>query len=332
MQRSHSYLFLLVLSLSLLLVFSGVSLAESYKVSFSSVPSITDIPIEIAFQHLKEQGYDFEPVYFDTDSKAATAVANGQVEVGMCLPFAAIEQGADLKIFLEGRGIEFLPVVTNEIQSWQDMDGRVMYTHSKASTTTSMARFIEKKEGIDYKNIKFLPGSEVRSVALLKGRLDATFLDLTNTNKVLTEAPDKFHVLPFGKSDASTESFVARTKFIENNPELIQALIKEVLQVYRRGVADYTYWVEKANEYNILPDLKDRGQIAELLPVSIESGVYDPNGAITPELGQNNFELYVAGGLMQGPVEELEVDEFYNFKPLNKILDELGRVEIDVQY
>ncbi len=313
-------------------LFTGVALGEKYTISFSSVPSISDFPLEIAFEHLREQGIDFESVFFDRDDLGTAAVASGDVDLGMILPFAAIEQGADLRIFMEGRGIEFVPVVSTEYQSWKDLDGEIMYTHSRASTTTSMARFIEKREGIQYSNINFLPGSEVRAVALLKGEIKATFLDLANTKVVLDQAPDRFHVLPFGTADASTESFVASTKFLAEHADVIKALMTELLKVYRRGVADWTYWVEEAEKHNILPDVPDRDQAGELLKVSIQAGVFDPNGAITPSLAVNNFELYVAGGLLEGPAEDLKVEDFYDFTLLNEVLDELGRVTITVDY
>jgi len=313
-------------------LFAGAAFGEQYTIAFSSVPSITDIPLEIAFEHLRELGYDFQPVYFDRDDVATAAVASGNVDFGMGLPFPAIEQGADLRIFMEGRGMEFLAVVSTEFESWQDLDGEVIYTHSRASTTTSMARFIEKQEGMKFASINFLPGSEVRAVALMRGDFKATILDLTNTRVVLDEAPGQFRILPFGEADASTESFTTATKFLEEHPDVVRALITEVLKVYRRGVADYTYLVEEAGKYNVLPDLPDRDQMGELLQVSIAAGVFDPNGAITPKLAVNNFELYVAGGLMEGPAEDLKVEDFYDFTLLNAVLDELGRVTITVSY
>ncbi len=310
----------------------GTAYAKTYKVAFTSIPSLSDAPMEIAFEHLKAKGYDFEPVYFETDVLAALALASGQVEIGMCIPFAAIQQGADLRIFCEGRGIEFQAVVPVEIKSWQDMNGKEMYVHAAGSATLAQAQFVEKKYGIKFSRINFMPGGEVRYVALLAGQIYATFLDIATTQLVLDQAPGKFHVLKFDAADGSTESFCASRTFIAQNPVLIHDLITALVTVNRRGNADYTYWVEEADKYQLLMDVPEREKLPELLRLNVEAGVFDPNGAITPELARGNFELYVAGEELTGPAEALKVEDYYDFAPLNAVLDELGRVTIKVQF
>jgi hypothetical protein len=113
---------------------------------------------------------------------------------------------------------------------------------------------------------------------------------------------------------------------------LIHDLIAELLKSNRRGNADYTYWVEESDRYQLLMDVPDRDQLAKLLRLNVTAGVFDPNGAITPELALGNFELYVAGEELVGPVDALNIYDYYDFEPLNAVLDELGRVSIFVQF
>jgi len=332
MVRRLRALFPVVCMLLIVALMAGSAYGKTYKVAFTSIPSLSDAPMEIAFEHMKALGYDLEPIYFETDVLAALALASGQVDIGMCIPFAAIQQGADLRIFCEGRGIEFAAVVPVEIQSWADMNGKEIYVHAAGSATLAQAQFVQEKYGIQFSRINFMPGGEVRYVALLNGQIDATFLDIATTQMVLEQAPGKFHVLPMGAADGSTESFCASRTFIARNATLIHDLIAELLKSNRRGNADYTYWVEEADKYQLLMDVPDRDQLAKLLRLNVTAGVFDPNGAITPELALGNFELYVAGEELVGPVESLNIYDYYDFEPLNAVLDELGRVSITVQF
>ena len=87
--------------------------------------------------------------------------------------------------------------------------------HSRGSGTEAIMLLMAKEHGIKYKNISYVPGSEVRALAMLKGNIQATIVDSTNKNFLMRKAPGKFIVLPMGEVKASDEALFARQDVLE---------------------------------------------------------------------------------------------------------------------
>ena len=97
-----------------------------------------------------------------------------------------------------------------------------------------------KEHGIKYKSISYVPGSQVRALAMLKGNIRATILDSTNKNFLMKEGGSKFTVLPLGNVKASDEALFARRDWLDKNAGAVQVFVEELVRVNREINKDPT--------------------------------------------------------------------------------------------
>ena len=101
-----------------------------------------------------------------------------------------------LRVVFQMSALVFFPVVSTEYKSWKDLNGQPFTFHARGTATEAYGDVVAAREGIEFGQRSYVPGSGNRVIALLNGTIKATILDLPNKNKVLEQAPDKFHVLP----------------------------------------------------------------------------------------------------------------------------------------
>ncbi|MGH7811260.1 MAG: ABC transporter substrate-binding protein, partial [Candidatus Binatia bacterium] len=189
------------------------------RYAFGDVISIDELPLLIAAERAKARGVDVEITAFKSEELATQAVINGQADVGQGTPYAALQKvTVPIRFFVQLSALQFFPVVNKEsYKSWKDLDGQEIAVQGRGSGTEAIMILAAKQHGIKYKNISYVPGSQVRGLALLKGNIRATILDATNKNLVMKEAPDKFMILPLGSVKASDEALFATREFIDKN-------------------------------------------------------------------------------------------------------------------
>ncbi|MGH7320306.1 MAG: ABC transporter substrate-binding protein, partial [Candidatus Rokuibacteriota bacterium] len=170
------------------------------RYALGDVISIDELPLLIAAERAKARGVDVEITAFKSEEIATQAVINGQADVGQGTPYAAIEKvGVPIRFFYQLSALQFFPVVSKEhYKSWKDLDGQEIVVHARGSGTEAIMNLAAKQNGITYKAVSYVPGSEVRALALLKGTIKATILDAANKSLVMKEAPDRFVILPLG--------------------------------------------------------------------------------------------------------------------------------------
>ena len=123
---------------------------------------------------------------------------------------------APIRIFYQMSTLRFFPVVNTEFyQDWKDLNGQEIAVHSRGSGTEAIMQLMAKRNGIDYSNISYVPGSEVRATALLQGHVKATIVDSTNWRIIQDKGGDKFKLLAIENVDATDEALYANTEFLE---------------------------------------------------------------------------------------------------------------------
>ncbi len=116
---------------------------------------------------------------------------------------------------------------------------------------------------------------------MIAGQADATILDLSNKNKIMAEAGDKFNVLPMFDVDASDEALFANLDWIKDNERAGRHL--------RQGAAERLAGHGRRIPTIIRRETNPNGPIgqlpAEILDEldgfykdAVEGGLYDPNG------------------------------------------------------
>src|SRR5262245_62588193 len=149
------------------------------RYALGDVISIDELPLLIAVEQAKQRGVDVEVTAFKSEEVATQAVINGQADVGQGTPYAAIQKvTVPIRFFYQLSALQFFPVVNKEsYKSWKDLDGQEIAVQGRGSGTEAIMILAAKEHGIKYKNVSYVPGSQVRALALLKGNIKATILD-----------------------------------------------------------------------------------------------------------------------------------------------------------
>ena len=304
--------------------FISVAIADDV-ITFAEADTITGESLVnlIAFERAKERGVKAEAISLQSDDLVFQAVLNGQVEVGVGSAYAAIQTlGAESPVrnFYQLKKLGFLCVVNKEkIKSWKDLDGQPITIHARGSGTEAISYYMQALHDIEFSEMSFVPGSEVRGVALRKGTIDATFLDITNTRLVLAEDPDKFGILPLGDVDGSDSLLFARSDFLSDRAGDIQILLEELMRSARQINADPTLPARLRDEMGLLPDLPQElvDEITPYYETAVKQGMFaEDGGGLPAALG--DFEFLIASGGLKGPASSLNPENFWNFGLLEK--------------
>jgi ABC-type nitrate/sulfonate/bicarbonate transport system substrate-binding protein len=301
---------------------SGAGGAEDggkIRVALGDIESVETLALFIAMERVRQRGTDVDVIELADEDLANQAVVGGQADVGLGAPYGLIEgSGAPLRIFCQLQSLKFFPVVDKAAYpDWQSLDGETFAVHSRGSTSEALAHIIEQEEGIEFGKISYVPGSEVRATALLRGNVKAAVLDIPNKNYVMAEAPGKFAVLPTPETSASDEVLFANTQWMEQNQEAVQVLLEEVLTVWRSIEKDPSFVEGERERLGLLKDMPAELE-KQLVPYYKEGA---EGGLFTQDCGgeaaaQDDFEFYHAAGQLKGDPASLQVEDFWSLEPL----------------
>lgn len=294
------------------------------KYALGDVVSIDELPLLVAVERAKKRGVTVEVTAFKSEEVATQAVINGQADVGQGTPYAAVEKvNVPIRFFYQLTSLQFFPVVDKQAyQDWKDLDGQEIAVQSRGSGTEAIMNLMAKQHGIKYKSVSYVPGSNVRAIALLKGNIKATILDASNKNYVMKEAPGKFIVLPLGQVKASDEALFARQEFLQKNAAPLAVLVEELVRVNREINKDPAAIVAERKRLGLLKDLPPKLE-QEILPYfkeGVENGIFPDDGG-GERAAKNDLEFYHLSGALKG--DNLKVESFWNFAPLKSALGKL---------
>ena len=291
------------------------------RYALGDVISIDELPLLIAVERSKARGVDVEITAFKSEELATQAVINGQADVGQGTPYAALQKvTVPIRFFYQLSALQFFPVVNKEsYKSWKDLDGQEIAVQGRGSGTEAIMILAAKQHGIKYKNVSYVPGSQVRGLALLKGNIKATILDAANKNMVMKEAPDKFIILPLGDVKASDEALFATREFIDKNQAGIRIFIEELVKVNRSINANPKSVLDERKKLGLLKDLpaKLEDEILPFFQEAVQNGVF-PNDGGMENAAKNDLEFYSLSGALKG--DNLKADDFWHLAPLKAAL------------
>ena len=308
-----------------LAVSSGTAVAQTkIKYALGDVIGIDDLPLLIAAERSKKRGVEVEVTAFKNEDIATQAVINGQADIGQGTPYAAIEKvTVPIRFFVQLWSLQFFPVVANEhYKSWKDLDGQEIAVQGRGSGTEAIMLLMAKQHGIKYKNVSYVPGSQVRALALIKGNIRASILDATNKNFLMREAPGKFTILPLGEIKASDESLFARLEYLQKNQAAVQVFVEELVRVNREINKNPMSIVEERKKLGLLKDLP--AKLEEELPTYFKEGVAGgifPNDGGAENAAKTDLEFFALSGSIKK--ENPKVDDYWHLAPLKAALSRL---------
>jgi len=293
--------------------------AETIRIALAEQPSDEMAAFFVALDRAKANGLDYEWTAFAEEELAIQAVLSGDMDIAFGTPYAVMQRSkAPVRIIFQLSRLVFFPVTTKEYATLKDLDGVPIMLHSRAGGTDSIANVIEDREGITFGERSYVPGSDNRVVAMLAGQAEATILDLSNRNKIIAEAGDKFNSLPMFEVKASDEALFANLDWMKENEEAVGIFVDAL----------HSVWTDMAKDPTIISKETDPngpiGQLpAEILATldtfyteAVAGGLYDPNGG-GREAAQADLEWYTMAGQLEGDPATLNTEDFWYFAPLN---------------
>ncbi|MGH8708982.1 MAG: ABC transporter substrate-binding protein [Burkholderiales bacterium] len=310
----------LVLVASLLFA-CAASAQTTIKYALGDVVSIDELPLLVAVERARKRGVQVEVTAFKSEEIATQAVINGQADVGQGTPYAAVEKvSVPIRFFYQLTSLQFYPIVNRQFhKSWKDLDGQDIAVHARGSGTEAIMNLMARQHGIKYGNVSYVPGSNVRALALLKGNIKASILDASNKNYVMKEAPGKFIILPLGQVKASDEALFARQEFLDRNQAAVAVLVQELVRVNREINSNPASILAQREQLGLLKDLPAKLE-AEILPYfreGVENGIFPDDGG-GENAAKNDLEFFRLSGALKG--ENLRVENFWTFAPLKAAL------------
>ncbi len=293
--------------------------AEPIKIALAETPSDEMAAFFVALDRAKANGLEYEWTAFADEELAIQAVLSGQMDIGFGTPYSTMQRSkAPLRIIFQLSKLKFFPVTTMKYNTLADLNGEPIMLHSRGGGTDSIANVIEEREGIKLGERSYVPGSANRVVAMMAGQAAATILDLSNKNKIIAEAGDRFHVLPMFGVDASDEALFANLDWIQANSEQVDIFVGALLSVWQDMAKDPTIIRRETN-----PD----GPIGQLPPEildeldgfytdAVAGGLFDPNGG-GRKAAMADMEWYTGAGQLDGDAATLNIEDFWYFVPLD---------------
>ncbi len=317
----------ILLLLGLVLAPLSAQAAGAMHIAFGDIATVETLNFLVAIERARERGVDVKVTYFKSEDIASQAVVGGQADIGVGTPYALLQKvKAPIRMFYQLSTLRFFPVVNSEkYKTWKDLDGEEIVVHSRGSGTEAIMRLMALRNGITYKNMSYVPGSEVRAGAMLKGTINATIVDSANRRILMEKGGGKFMVLPMEGVNASDEALYANVSFLEANADAVDILVEELLTVWRATNDDPGYIVAQRKKYNLLPDLPD-DLTKEILPYFEEStanGAFPNNGG-GAAAAKDDFDFYSVAGQLEGDPAGLKVEEFWDLRALERALAKLG--------
>lgn len=293
---------------------------DTLRVGLGDIASVESLNLLIAMERAKERGVDMEMTFFNSEDVAVQAVLSGEAHIGVGAPYAFMANSkAPIRMFYRMSTLLFFPVVNSEVYAgWQDLDGEEITVHSRGSGTEALMRLMEKIHGIEYANVSYVPGSEVRAGAMLQGTINASIVDAANFRLLQEKGDGKFAKLPLDGVNATDEALYARADVLEGRSGDIQIFVEELLRTWN-DIADNPAIVEELRvQYNLLPDLP-ADVIADAVPYyteAVENGIYPLNGGQASDAADDISFLSAAG---QVEIDPADVDpaDFWDFSALD---------------
>ena len=306
---------------------AGPAAADEITV-LATVTRVVNLPMIVGLRLLEKQdGVKVNMKDLRSPESVTLAVIDGQGQFGTGFaPFyPAIEKGAGIKGIMELSRPEFVIMAKKEIANVQGLNGVRLASHSPKSTVQSLLHFyLSSKPGIQ-PNVVFIPeGSPARASALLRGAVDAAAFDLSSAQVVDASAPGKFHTLvDFTSEPVSSSTLMVNSAYAAKNPELVRKVVLRLVESYRRGAADPKFWVrERGDALKEIDDAKLETQLSAIVKI------VDRDGGLERMRGKGaaqNIAFQVAAENLSGPASKWKPEQFFDTRPLEAALKELGR-------
>ena len=306
------------ISVSVLSISSGAQ--AQVQVAMGDTLSVETLAMAIALERAKARGLNNTLTAFAREDLAIQAVINGQAQIGIATPYAVMQRTrAPVRNLMQLTRLVFFAVADRSVANWQALNGQTITFHARGSGTEAIGNILARRNNITFGQRNYIAGSENRVVALMNGQIHATILDLANKNLLLQRGGDRFHVLPGLDNPASDEILFVRADWMQANAAQVDLLVAEFHKLWTEMAANPAVIEQERARIGLLRDAP-REVLANVTPFYVQGvreGVFSRDGG-NAETVRGDFEFYVEGGQLQGPVDLLRAEDFWDLGPLTR--------------
>jgi ABC-type nitrate/sulfonate/bicarbonate transport system substrate-binding protein len=254
------------------------------RLLFDVTADPTFIPDFVAFDRLKDEyGIEVERLQISGADISIKSLIAGQVDVALSSLAAgilAVGQGQAIRAVVpEGSAPYFTLVVTEDIKTWKDLEGKPVgvTATSDGSYWTTVLQL--RKNGIDPAAINWVTvrGTPARVDAMRAGKISAAQLQIGGALSLMQETKFK-RFAEIGKDFPNVlfSAFWASQAFIKDHPDVLNALATSEMQAHR-DMLDKTKYMPAAK--NVIADKMDEATISTAYDIVKGMNIWDPNEA-----------------------------------------------------
>ncbi len=294
------------------------------RVNHSLSLNVTDVPLALAEEMLRAQGYTIEAVDFEKIELVPSALESGELDIangGYQVMWPALAKGAAAKTIMQRNGNQYVIGTGSAISSCSDLQGKPIALGTARGMMADMLKqyFQTKCPGITPELI-VVAGSNNRVPALVSGAIPAAQLELDDMIRLDAQQPDAFHALiAFGKEfpDYGVNGYYVSDAFAQSNPRAVRDFLRAMLQVHRR-IQDPAILTQAILKHTEL----DRTSAEIAAETYLAQNMWDVNGGLTDSSVNNLLTLMIGTGTLP---PETTPNQVADLSFLNQVLDELGR-------
>lgn len=257
--------------------------------------SVAFVPTMMAIERLNAMGYDFQVTQFESTSTEIQAATEGAIDIASAsaaAQMAAIDAGLENQFFLTRYINEFVLVAKAEFATCESLDGQRVAIHAQTDITGLLTlSYFEQTCPDAEPNIQIVEGSENRLAGLLQDQLDASPLDLQNTQQLMQERPGEFVVVANFVDDFPLIAGVysAPPEWLAANEEMAKDFISVHLDIWEEVVADPQILIDESIER--LPEV-DPELLEPIVMEYLDKDIFDVDGGLEEEIVQQTVDFF----------------------------------------
>lgn len=305
---------------------SALAAGRNLTVSYSAVKQLPYAGSLIAWELLKDEGYNIDAVFMPRSELSVQALLQGESNFAQVNPIAAtaaIHQGADLAIVAAIALNHWALVTPTSITDPSQLSGKRIAVHSETSMSNTVVQYAIQQEGIQRAQILLIPGSPARAQALMQGQVAGTSLFLTDAVRLEMTNPDDFHTLiDFTDMPVVDSVLVVRRDWARQNADVVRDVVRGLVQSHRRIQEDIDWAIEQA--LALYPE-EEPDFVRAAVRTYGDRGVWDPNGGIPGEDAVAETIAFLKANGDLPPTASEDPADYADLSYLEAVLDEVGR-------
>jgi NitT/TauT family transport system substrate-binding protein len=294
---------------------------------------MSGIPAHAAIDVLNSRGYKITISEIAEAEVVTEGVASNRFQFGYGAnnsAMKAMEKGARIKFAIDLVSNVWGIVAVSTVKTCEQLVGSRVAIHSPGSVSTAMLKdWIAKNcpAGSPFQPL-VIAGSQNRAAALLAGQIDATPAELADWLNIQAKDPAKYAQLADFAKDLPglhPTSIYGNTAWMEQNPDVVKDLVREILLQNRRVNSEAGYLLSLYKKF--LPEeVKQKGDAAAkaITDAYVERRLFGNNGGIDAAALEYTAKFFGPSGTKELQAD-MAISQIAELRYLNEILTELGK-------